>query len=500
MTVAEISLLGGRKVSTPTGLFIDGQWVAAEDGATFETLNPATGEKLLDISAAGPADVDKAVKAARKAFETTWGRNVAPAERAALLYKLADLMERDAQVLGELESIDSGKGMRIARDFDIGDSVGCLRYYAGWADKVHGTTIDATGKSKMIYTVQDPIGVCGQIIPWNYPIMWAWKVGPALAAGCTVVMKPSELTPLTALALCNLAKEAGIPDGVINTLPGLGPVAGAAISEHMDIDKIAFTGSVITGRRIMAAAANSNLKKVTLELGGKSPNIIFSSADLEQAVAWSAMAVYYNSGQDCCAGTRLFVEESVYDKFMPLLIKAAESCAIGDPWDEKTSFGPLISAAQRDKVLNYIQSGIDEGAKVATGGKKWGEKGFYVQPTILTETNASMKCVREEIFGPVLVVSKFKTEEEIIEIANDSIYGLGAAVFTGDAKQSMRVSGALKSGTVWVNQYGILHSSVPFGGYKQSGIGRELGAHGLNEYTITKAVHHNISEEMAWPV
>ncbi|GAA6022665.1 hypothetical protein JCM10207_008573 [Rhodosporidiobolus poonsookiae] len=501
MTSASISLLNGRPATVRTGLFIDNQWTPSSDNGTFPVLNPATGEHLLDVSNATEADVDHAVKAARKAFNTTWGRNSLPGTRAALLNKLADLIERDAQHLGELESVDSGKGLRVARDFDIGDSVACLRYFAGWADKIQGTTIEVSSKTKMVYTLQDPIGVCGQIIPWNYPIMmWAWKVGPALAAGCCIVMKPSELTPLTALALSDLIVEAGFPAGVVNTLPGLGSVTGAAISSHMDIDKIAFTGSVITGRRIMAAAAASNLKKVTLELGGKSPSIIFDSADLEQAAAWSALGIYYNSGQDCSAGSRLFVHEAIYDQFMPILIRHAQACAIGDPWDEKTSFGPLISEAQRDKVLAYIESGIAEGAKVATGGKKWGDKGFFVEPTILTDCTPEMKCVREEIFGPVLVVSKFSSEEDVLRIANDSIYGLGAGVFTGDAKQALRVGGELHSGSVWVNMYGVVCPSVPFGGYKQSGIGRELGSAGVSEYTITRSMHHNIAEEISWPL
>ncbi|GAA5918864.1 hypothetical protein JCM6882_002441 [Rhodosporidiobolus microsporus] len=501
MTSASISLLNGRSATVRTGLFIDNEWVASSDNGTFPVLNPATGEHLLDVSNATEADVDRAVEAARKAFNTTWGRNSVPGDRSALLNKLADLMERDAQHLGELESVDSGKGLRVARDFDIADSVACLRYFAGWADKIQGTTIEVSSKTKMVYTLQDPIGVCGQIIPWNYPIMmWAWKVGPALAAGCTIVMKPSELTPLTALALSDLIVEAGFPAGVVNTLPGLGSVTGAAISSHMDIDKVAFTGSVVTGRRIMAAAAASNLKKVTLELGGKSPSIIFDSADLEQAAAWSALGIYYNSGQDCSAGSRLFVHEAVYDKFMPILIRHAEACAIGDPWDEKTSFGPLISEAQRDKVLAYIESGVAEGAKVATGGKEWGNKGFFVEPTILTDCTPDMKCVREEIFGPVLVVSKFSSEEDVLRIANDSVYGLGAGVFTGDAKQSLRVCGELHAGSVWVNMYGVVCPSVPFGGYKQSGIGRELGSAGVSEYTITRSVHHNVAEEISWPL
>ncbi|KDE04467.1 aldehyde dehydrogenase (NAD+) [Microbotryum lychnidis-dioicae p1A1 Lamole] len=484
-----------------TQLFINNEWVDSLSSQTFSIVNPATAQEIAQVSSAQKEDVDLAVQAARKAFKTTWGKNCLPGERTRLLNKLADLIERDAQLLGELESVNGGKGVRVARDFDIGDSVACLRYYAGWTDKIAGETIEVA-PSKVVYTTADPIGVCGQIIPWNYPIMmWAWKVGPALAAGCTIVMKPSELTPLTALAICDLIVEAGFPAGVVNCVPGLGASAGAAIANHMDIDKIAFTGSVQTGRTIMAAAALSNLKKVTLELGGKSPNIIFSSADLQQAANWSAMGVFYNSGQDCCAGTRLYVQEDIYDEFMEILVKKARACAIGDPLDETTSFGPLISAAQRDKVLKYIESGVEEGAKIATGGQRWPQsQGFYVEPTILTECRPSMKVVREEIFGPVLLVSKFKTEEEALELANDSVYGLGAAVFTNDAKQSMRVAHKLEAGTVWCNLYGLLNSNVPFGGYKMSGIGRELGSAGVKEYCIIRSIHHNISEEMPWPV
>ncbi|GAA5978799.1 hypothetical protein JCM5350_004826 [Sporobolomyces pararoseus] len=502
MPVTQQIKIGSKRVQVPTGLFINGEWVEATDKSTFEVLNPATGEPLTNVSHAKTADVDLAVKAARTAFKTTWGKNVSPDERAKLLNKFADLMERDQQFLAELESVDGGKGVRIAREIDIADSIGCLRYYAGWAGKVAGETIDVSPKTKMVYTTLDPIGVCGQVIPWNYPIMmWAWKVGPALAAGCTIVMKPSELTPLTALALCNLAQEAGFPKGVLNVLPGLGPTAGAAIASHMDVDKVAFTGSVATGRRIMSAAAESNLKKVTLELGGKSPSLVFPSADLEQAAAWSALGIFFNSGQDCTAGSRILVHESIHDEFVKLLVEKAEACAIGDPLDEKTSFGPLISSAQRDKVLAYIDSGVKEGATLATGGKKWTEStGFYVTPTILSNCKHEFKCVQEEIFGPVLSVIKFSTEEEAIEMANDSIYGLAAAVFTNDAKQSMRVTQELSAGTVWANQYGILHSSVPFGGFRQSGLGRELGRAGIYEYCNVKSVHHNISEEMSWPL
>ncbi|TNY21893.1 putative aldehyde dehydrogenase [Rhodotorula diobovata] len=494
--------LNGKDVSVPTGLFLDNEWRDAADSSTFEVLNPSNGQPIATVAHAKQADVDAAVVSSRKAFRTTWGTNAAPEERARLLNKLADLMERDVQFLAELESLNGGKGVRIARDMDLADSIACLRYYAGWAGKVAGETIE-TSSTKLAYTLLEPIGVCGQIIPWNYPIMmWAWKVAPALAAGCTIVMKPSELTPLTALALCNLIVEAGYPAGVVNVVPGLGTTAGAAIASHPRIDKVAFTGSVATGRRIMEAAAKSNLKKVTLELGGKSPSLVFPSADLEEAANWSALGIFYNSGQDCTAGSRVFVHEDVHDAFVEKFAEKARACAIGNPLDESTSFGPLISAPQRDKVLGYISAGIEQGAELVTGGKKWQEEngGFYIEPTILTGCKPGMKVVEEEIFGPVCSIIKFSSEEEAIEMANDSIYGLAAGCFTSDAKQAMRVSKALSAGTVWVNNYGLLSNAVPFGGMRQSGIGRELGRQGIYEYCSSKSVLHNIGEELSWPL
>ncbi|WVW85191.1 hypothetical protein I302_107229 [Kwoniella bestiolae CBS 10118] len=498
-THATIDVPNFGKVEVPTGLFIDNEWVESLSKETFSTVNPATGKPFLGFAHAKKEDVDRAVKSSRKAFKTVWGNNVAATERAALLNKFADLIERDAAKIGALESLNSGKGVRIAREFDVGDSVAALRYYAGLADKSHGQTLNHFGGEKFVYTLHQPIGVCGQIIPWNYPLMmWAWKVGPALAAGCTVVMKPSELTPLTALVMCELAKEAGIPAGVINTLPGLGATTGDAISRHMDIDKVAFTGSVVTGQRISIAAAESNLKKVTLELGGKSPSIIFDSADIEQAASWVAMGIWFNSGQDCTASSRLYVQEGIYDQFIEALAAKAKACAIGQPSDEATSFGPLISENQRDKVLNYIESGRSEGARVVTGGQKWDQSngGFWVEPTILADTTINMKVVQEEIFGPVIVASKFKTEEEVIDLANNTPYGLAASVFTNDARQQTRLAHSIDAGTIWLNQYGILHPSVPFGGFKTSGIGRELGTYGLEAYQQVKAVHQNLTQTM----
>ncbi|WVF72485.1 hypothetical protein IAT40_007300 [Kwoniella sp. CBS 6097] len=498
-THATIDVPNLGKLEVPTGLFINNEWVESQSGKTFSTINPATGKAFLDFAHASKEDVDAAVKSSRKAFKTTWGDNVPAVERGALLNKLADLLERDADKIAALESLNSGKGVRIAREFDVNDSIAALRYYAGLADKQHGQTLNHYGKEKFVYTVHQPIGVCGQIIPWNYPLqMWAWKVGPALAAGCTVVMKPSELTPLTALVMCDLAKEAGIPAGVINTVPGLGATTGDAISRHPDINKIAFTGSVLTGRRISVAAAESNLKKVTLELGGKSPSLIFDSADVEEAASWIAMGIWFNSGQDCCASSRVYVQEGIYDKFIAALKSKAETCKIGQPSDESTSFGPLISEGQRDKVLGYIESGKQEGATVLTGGRKWpgSNGGYWVEPTILADTHIGMKVVQEEIFGPVIVASKFKTEEEAIELANNTDYGLAASVFTNDARQQTRVASSIDAGTIWINQYGILHPGVPFGGFKHSGIGRELGTYGMEAYQQVKAVHQNLTQTM----
>ncbi|WOO80044.1 Aldehyde dehydrogenase [Vanrija pseudolonga] len=499
-THTELAVPGIGSITIPVGLFIDNEWVLPANGETFGTVNPATGKPLVDVAHASAEDVDRAVKSAREAFHTRWGLRVTGAERGRLLNRLADLIERDAKTIAALESLNAGKGISKATNGDVAGTVSTLRYYAGLADKFYGQTINQFGPDAIAYTLHQPIGVCGQIIPWNYPLMmWSWKVAPALAAGCTIVMKPSELTPLTALYMCDLVKEAGIPAGVINTVPGLGATTGEAISRHMDIDKVAFTGSVATGRRISVAAAESNLKKVTLELGGKSPSLVFPSADLEQAAAWTAMGIFWNSGQDCCASSRIYVHESVYDEFVRLLKAKAETCAIGQPSDPATSFGPLISAGQRDKVLSYIHSARDEGANIITGGDNWGTDGFWVQPTVIGDVHQGMKVVREEIFGPVTAVGVFKTEEEAVKLANDTSYGLAGAVFSNDASQVARVTGAIDAGTIWVNQYSSVSAGVPFGGFKQSGIGRELGTYGIEAYTQVKAVHQNIGQKMGWP-
>ncbi|PCH41630.1 NAD-aldehyde dehydrogenase [Wolfiporia cocos MD-104 SS10] len=492
----------GRTITVPTGLFINNAFVPSVDStAVIDCLNPATEEKICSVVAGSAADIDRAVAAARAAFRTTWGKNVTGFERARLLNRLADLVERDAQALGELEALNNGKPVRVARDFDIGDSVACLRYYAGWADKIIGQSLEVDNKTKVAFTRHDPIGVCGQIIPWNYPInMWSWKVAPALACGCTIVMKPSEITPLTALKLSELIVEAGFPPGVVNTVPSLGAVGGAALALHADVDKVAFTGSTVTGRKVMEAAAKSNLKKVSLELGGKSPHIIFESADLEQAANWAALGILYNTGQDCTAGSRLFVQESIYDRFMAILVSKAKELVIGDGFDEKTSGGPVVSKMQYDKIFRYIGYGKEQGAKCILGGEKRPGKGYFVEPTIFTEVTRDMKIFQDEIFGPVLAVTKFKTEEEAVRLANDTTYGLGAGLHSNDASQCMRVAGELEAGTVWINQYNLLTNNVPFGGKKQSGIGRELGSYALEEYTSVKAVHWNFGEKLDWPL
>ncbi|KAI6119426.1 aldehyde dehydrogenase domain-containing protein [Pisolithus croceorrhizus] len=474
----------GRVVEIPTGLFINNEFVSSVDSEErIQVINPATEEPICSVGPRRTSMLPSQLRA--QLFPTTWGKNVTGFERSRLLNKLADLIERDMQPV------------KIARDFDIGDSIQCLRYYAGWADKIVGQTIEVNNKTKIAFTRHEPIGVCGQIIPWNYPInMWAWKVAPALACGCTVVMKPSELTPLTALVLSKLIAEAGFPPGVVNTIPSLGPIGGAALSHHMDVDKVAFTGSTLTGRKIMEAAAKSNLKKVSLELGGKSPHIIFESANLDQAANWACLGILYNTGQDCTAGSRLYVQDTIYDKFLALLVEKAKQLVIGDGFDERSGGGPVVSKAQYDKVWSYIESGKSQGAKLVLGGEKRPGKGFFVDPTIFTDVTHNMRI----IFGPVLSVGRFKTEQEAVALANDTSYGLGAGLHSADASQCMRVSSALEAGTVWVNQYNTLGNNVPFGGKKQSGIGRELGSYALEEYTEVKAVHWNFGEQAEWPL
>ncbi|KAF3060201.1 aldehyde dehydrogenase [Trichoderma harzianum] len=472
--------------SQPIGLFINNEWVEGVDKKKFEVVNPATEEVITSVCEGTEKDVDLAVAAARKAFNTTW-RKIAPGERGRLMLKLADLAEKNLDLLAAVESLDNGKSITMARG-DVGAVVGCIRYYGGWADKIEGKTLDIA-PDMFNYTRHEPLGVCGQIIPWNFPLlMLAWKIGPALATGNTIVMKTAEQTPLSALVFANLVKEAGFPPGVFNLISGFGKTAGAAISSHMDIDKVAFTGSTVVGRQIMKAAAASNLKKVTLELGGKSPNIVFNDADIEQAISWVNFGIYFNHGQTCCAGTRIFVQEGIYDKFLEAFKKRALANKVGDPFHHETFQGPQVSQLQFDRIMGYIQSGKEEGATVEIGGERHGEKGYFIQPTVFSNVTADMKIMREEIFGPVAAIAKFKDEEEVIQMGNDSNYGLAAAVHTRDLNTAIRVSNEIQAGTVWVNCYNLLHHQMPFGGYKESGIGRELGEAALANYTQNKSV------------
>jgi aldehyde dehydrogenase (NAD+) len=474
--------------SLPTRLLINNRWIESESGETLATVNPSTGEEICRVSAADSADVDKAVAAARAAFEHGPWRKMNASERGKLMHRLADLIEKHADELARLESLDNGKPVSVARAVDVAKAIGCYRYFAGWADKVQGKTIPIDGNF-FCYTLHEPVGVVGQIIPWNYPmLMQAWKLAPALATGNTVVLKPAEETPLSALRIGELILEAGFPEGVVNILPGYGPTAGAALCNHMDVDKIAFTGSTPVGRLILEAAAKSNLKRVTLELGGKSPNIIFSDIDLDEAVEGAHLGLFSNQGQVCCAGSRVFVEDSIYDQFVEKSVARARKRIIGDPFNPKTEQGPQVNQAQFDRVMGYIESGREEGATLACGGERVGERGYFIEPTVFADVHDEMKIAREEIFGPVMSVIPFKDVAEVVARANRTVYGLAAAVWTRDIKKAHAVANSVRAGTVWINCYNVLDTRAPFGGFKQSGIGRELGEYGLQEYTEIKTV------------
>ncbi|EKM54309.1 uncharacterized protein PHACADRAFT_258089 [Phanerochaete carnosa HHB-10118-sp] len=479
-------------VAVNTGLFINGQFVDPVDSETIDVFNPADGSVITKVSAASAKDVDIAVKAAKAAFKTSWGLKVPGSERGKLLNKLADLLEKNADTFGAIEALDAGKSFVHAKHLDVTDAVGNLRYYAGWADKNHGKTIETT-EAKFAYTRHEPIGVVGMIVPWNFPLMIAvWKIAPALATGNTIVLKPSEVTPLSALKLAELVKEVGFPDGVFNVVTGHGAVAGQAITDHPLVGKVSFTGSTIVGRKVMETAAKTNLKRVTLELGGKSPTLIFDDANLEQTVKWVCGTIFHHSGQMCAAGSRIFVQEGIYDKFLQLFAGAAASIKQGDGFKATTHQGPVVSKTQLDRVLGYIESGKQEGARVVAGGSRGEGSGYFVKPTIFADVKPDMKIVREEIFGPVGVVIKFKTEEEAIEAANDTDYGLASFVFTENLSRAIRVSNAVEAGNCFVNQAALLCPQVPFGGYKQSGHGKEMGEYALENYTQVKAVHINL--------
>lgn len=469
-------------------MLIGGKWIDSQSGKTFPTINPATGETICHVAEGDKADIDLAVAAARRAFESGPWPKMNASERGRLLNKLADLMEKHIEELAALESLDNGKPIRDALNADLPLSIKCYRYYAGWADKIHGKTIPIDGPYHC-YTRHEPVGVVGQIIPWNFPLlMQAWKWGPALAAGNTVVLKPAEQTPLTALRVGELAMEAGFPDGVVNIVPGYGPTAGAALSSHMDVDKIAFTGETRTGQIVMTAAAQSNLKRVSLELGGKSPNIVFADTDLDAAVEGAYFGLFFNQGQCCCAGSRLFVEEKICDEFVNKLLARAKSQRLGDPLDPETTQGPQVSQEQFDRIMGYIESGRQEGAKLLIGGQRFGNCGYFIEPTIFTDVQDEMKIAREEIFGPVMNVLTFKDVDDVIARGNRTFYGLAAAVWTRDINKALRIANSLRAGTVWVNCYDVFDAAAPFGGYKMSGIGRELGEYALQLYTEVKTV------------
>jgi len=480
-------------VETPRKMLINGNWVDAVSGKTFPSYDPSTGEVLANIAEGDQADIDLAVKAARKAFETGPWRKMTPSERGRLIWKLADLLEQHLEEFAYLESLDNGKPLTIARAADVPLAVDLFRYMAGWATKIEGNTIPISvpytpGAKYLSYTIREPIGVVGQIIPWNFPLlMAAWKLGPALATGCTIVLKPAEQTPLSALRLGELICEAGFPEGVVNIVPGYGETAGAALAAHMDVDKVAFTGSTEVGKLIVHAAAG-NLKKVSLELGGKSPNVIYKDADLDTAIPGAASAIFFNHGQCCCAGSRLYVEKPVFDKVVDGIAEQAKKIKVGPGLDASTEMGPLVSIEQLNRVCGYLEAGFSEGAKAVVGGHKASGKGYFVEPTVLVDTKEDMKVVQEEIFGPVVAAMPFSDPEELIPRANDNVYGLAAGVWTKDVSKAHRTAELLKAGTVWINCYNIFDAALPFGGYKQSGWGREMGHEVLNNYTQTKAV------------
>jgi len=470
-----------------TKILIGDKWRDAVSGKTFPTINPATEETIAEVAEGDAADIDLAVKAARRAFESGPWAKMDARDRGRLIGRLADLIEENLDELAALETLDNGKPISDARAADLPLVIDCLRYYAGWADKICGDTIPVRG-DYFCYTRREPLGVCGQIIPWNFPmLMVAWKWGPALAAGCTIVMKPAEQTPLTCLRMAELALEAGIPPGVINVVPGYGPTAGAALVKHPGVDKIAFTGEYRTAQIIMADAAQT-LKRLTFELGGKSPNIVFADADVDAAVAGAEFGLFFNQGQCCCAGSRLFVEEAVHDEFVEKMLSRARSRVLGNPFDPRTTQGPQVDQAQFDKILGYIEKGKSQGAKCLTGGKRHGNTGYFIEPTVFDGVTDDMAIATDEIFGPVMNILRFKNLEEVVERSNKTFYGLAAAVWTRDVAKAHRIANSVRAGTVWVNCYDVFDAAAPFGGFKMSGIGRELGEAALANYTELKTV------------
>ncbi|MCB0404872.1 MAG: aldehyde dehydrogenase family protein [Bdellovibrionales bacterium] len=469
-------------------LLINNEWYEAQSGKYFDVINPATEEKLGSVAEADAADVNAAVKAARRAFEEGPWKTMSARERGRILHRIAMLIDKHKEELAELETLNNGKPINETLGADLPLTIECFEYYAGLADKIHGETIPVNGNF-LNYTLREPAGVVAQIIPWNFPLlMAAWKLGPALATGCTVVLKPAEQTPFTALRLGELLLEAGLPQGVVNILPGFGPTAGAALAMHPDVDKVAFTGSTEVGKLIMGMAAKSNLKRVSLELGGKAPNVVFADADLDAAVAGTLRGIFFNQGEVCCAGSRLFVEESVRDSFLEKLKKEAESLVVGDPLDRKTQMGAQVSDEQFQKILGYIEKGKAEGAKVLAGGERARDKGYFIKPTVFDCPSDDLTIIKEEIFGPVVSALSFKDMDDLKARANKTIYGLSAGVWSRDIGKAHRLARDIKAGTVWVNCYNCFDAASPFGGYKQSGFGRELGEYALELYTQVKSV------------
>ncbi|KAG5931229.1 hypothetical protein E4U53_001885 [Claviceps sorghi] len=499
--VVQLKAPNGVEFSLPTGLFINNEFVKSTSSRKITSVSPSTGEEICSVEAASPADVDRAVSAAREAFKNPSWRHMAGGARGALMHKLADLIEQHQRVLATIETWDNGKPYRVSFDEDLGEVIACLRYYAGWADKIHGQTIPTT-TAKLAYTLKHPIGVCAQIIPWNYPLaMAAWKLGPALATGNTVVLKPAEQTPLSILYLAELARQAGFPSGVLNIVNGYGREAGVALASHPGINKIAFTGSTHTGREIMKTAAIS-MKNITLETGGKSPLLVFSDADIEQAAKWAYVGIMSNQGQVCTATSRLLVQKPVVQEFIQAFLEVIKTAVkIGDPFAEDTTHGPQISQEQYDKIMSFVESAKSQGAKLETGGSSAHTtadqgKGFFIQPTVFSNVTKEMDVFQEEVFGPLATITPFETESDALELANDSIYGLAAAVFSQNIARAHRVADALEAGMVWVNSSNDSEIQVPFGGVKQSGIGRELGEAGLAAYSETKAVHVNLGSKL----
>ncbi len=475
----------------PGKLFINGKWVDSISGKTFDTLNPATEDILTSVAEGDNVDIDLAVAAARKAFEDGPWRKMDARDRGRILFKITDLVEKNKDELAWLDTLDNGKPISETTNADLPLVIDCLLYYAGWADKIHGETIPVRG-GFFNYTTREPVGVVGQIIPWNFPLlMAAWKIAPALACGNTIVLKPAEQTPLSALRLGEICQEAGLPDGVLNIVTGYGPTAGAALSEHTDVDKIAFTGEYTTGQIIMQAASK-NLKRISLELGGKSPNIVFADSDIDSAVAGAMTGIFFNQGEVCCAGSRLFLEKSIHDEFVDKLSNKASNMRVGNPEDADTQMGAQVSKEQFDKILGYIDSGKQEGARLVTGGERCGDRGYFIKPTVFDGVDNKMKIAREEIFGPVVSAIMFDDIADMVKQCNHSIYGLAAAVWTKDINKAHRLAIDLKAGTIWINTYNTFDAASPFGGFKQSGFGRELGVHALELYTQVKSVWINL--------